>query len=77
MVVASCRQSYRKQLNEHGEGLQRTPEFERRQQSCVARRSLHEVQYHTMSSSTAVVAATEEQVSPHNPTCAYHRTAVQ
>ena len=56
--------------------MQRTPELERRQKSCVARRFLHEVQYHTMGSITAVVAATaEEQVSPHHPRCVYHRTA--
>ena len=58
--------------------MQRTPELERRQQSCVACRFLYEVQYHTMGNITAVVAATaEEQVSPHHPRCVYHRTAVQ
>ena len=66
----------------YDEGLQRTPELERRQQSCVAFRFLHEVQYHTVESITTavktVVAATaEEQVSPHHPRCVYHPTAVQ
>ena len=78
MEAASCSQSYRTQLIvEYDEGLQRTPELERRQQSCVACRLLHEVQYHTMTSITAAVAATEEQASPHHPPCMYHRTAVQ
>ena len=51
MEEASCSQSYRMQLREYDEGLQRTPELERRQQSCVACRFLHEVPYHTSSSS--------------------------
>ena len=63
---------------EYDEGLQRTPELERRQQSCVACRFLHEIQYHAISSITAAVVATEEeQVSPHHPPCVYNRTTVQ
>ena len=78
MEVTSCSQIYRTQLIvEYDEGLQRTPELERRQQSCVACRFLHEVHYDTMSSITAVAATEEEQVSPHHRTCVYHRTAVQ
>ena len=58
--------------------MQRTPELERRQQSCVACRFLHEVQYHTMGSITAVVAATaEEQVSPHHPTTAVQQSTAE
>ena len=58
--------------------MQRTPELEPRQQSCVACRFFHEVQYHTMGNISAVVAATaEEQVSPNHPRCVYHLTAVQ
>ena len=81
MEVASCRQSYRTQLNVKRvwrEGLQLTPELERRQQSCVACRFLHEVQYHTMGSITAVVAATaEEQASPHHPTTAVQQSTAE
>ena len=80
MAVASCSQSDRTQQNDgvSRKGLQRTLELERRQQSCVACRFLHEVQYHTMGCITAVVAATaEEQVPPHHPRRVYHGTAVQ
>ena len=63
MEVASCSQSSRTQLIEYDEGLQRTPELERRQQSSVACRFLHAVPYHTTSSITAVAATGEEQVS--------------
>ena len=44
----------------------------------MACRFLHEVQYRTMGSITAIAAATaEEQVSLHYPRCVYHRTAVR
>ena len=78
MEVASFSESYRTQLIvEYDEGLQRAPEVERRQQSCVTCRFVYEVQYHTMNSITAVAATEEEQVSPHHPPCVYNRTAVQ
>ena len=78
MEVASFSESYRTQLIvEYDEGLQRAPEVERRQQSCVTCRFVYEVQYHTMSSITAVAATEEEQVSPHHPLCVYNRTSVK
>ena len=78
MEVASFSESYRTQLIvEYDEGLQRAPEVERRQQSCVTCRFVYEVQYHTMSSITAVAATEEEQVSPHHPPCVYNCTSVQ
>ena len=78
MEVACSQSNCTQLLVEYDKGLQRLPELERRQQICVACRFLHEVQYHTMSSITAAVAATdEEQVSPHHPPCVYKRTAVQ
>ena len=49
---------------------------ERRRQSCVACRFVHEVQYHTMISITAVAATGEERVSPHRPPCVYNRSVV-
>ena len=54
MKVASCSQSYLTQLIEYGEGLQHTPELERRHQKiCMACcRFLHDVRslYHTSNS---------------------------
>ena len=65
MEVACSQSNCTQLLVEYDKGLQRLPELERRQQICVACRFLHEVQYHTMGSIAAVVAATaEEQVSP-------------
>ena len=49
---------------------------ERRRQSFVACRFVHEVQYHTMISITAVAATGEERVSPHRPPCVYNRSVV-
>ena len=67
MEEASCSQSYRMQLREYDEGLQRTPELERRQQSCVACRFLHEStlvwqqqkksKYHTSKEQTTTTTA--------------------
>ena len=53
--------------DEYDEGLQRTPELERQQQTSVACRFLLEASYHTR----RVVAATTEQVS-HNKQQANH-----
>ena len=65
MEVASRSESYRTPLIvEYDEGLQRTPELERRQQSSMACRLLQEVQYHTMSSITAVQ---QQQKSKYHP----------
>ena len=65
--VASFSHSYRTQLIEYDEGLQRTPELERRQQSCVACRFLHEStlvwqqqkksKYHTSKEQTTTTTA--------------------
>ena len=67
MQVASCRQSYRTQLQDRvqREGLQRAPELERRPLSSVTCRFLHEVPYNTMGNITAVVETTaEDQYHP-------------